>query len=131
MTAFDRDHYEALVHRYFLAVDEERIEDVVDCFTDDATMRFAFMDAPVQGREALRQLFTAHVARFRTHIDIATRVLVQGDRAISEIVFDAETPDGRRVHLENCNVYRFRDGKFHEVMVYLDTVNMARLMGDA
>ena len=128
---YDRDHYEALIHRYFLAVDEERIEDVLDCFTPDGEMQFAFMDAPACGREALRALYIEHVARFRTHIDIATRVVVQGDRAISEIVFDAETPAGRPVHLENCNVYRFRDGKFHIVKVYLDTITFARQLEDA
>ena len=128
---YDRDHYEALIHRYFLAVDEERIEDVLDCFTADGQIQFAFMDAPARGREELRALYTAHVGRFRTHVDIASRVVVQGDRAISEIVFDAETPGGSPVHLENCNVYQFQDGRFHVVKVYLDTVTMARQLDEA
>jgi ketosteroid isomerase-like protein len=60
-----------------------------------------------------------------------TRVIVQGARGSSEIVFDAVTEDGRPVHLENCNVYRFRDGKFLQVTVYLDTVTMAAQLGAA
>jgi ketosteroid isomerase-like protein len=128
---YGRDHYEALIHRYFLAVDEERIEDVLDCFTADGQMQFAFMDAPARGRDELRAMFATHIACFRTHVDVATRVVVQGDRAISEIVFDAELPGGSPVHLENCNVYRFRDGKFDVVKVYLDTVTMARQLAGA
>ena len=128
---YGRDHYEELIHRYFLAVDEERIEDVLDCFTADGQIQFAYMDAPACGRDELRALYTAHVARFRNHLDVATRVVVQGDRAISEIVFDAETPGGSPVHLENCNAYQFRDGRFHVVKVYLDTVTMARQLAVA
>ena len=128
---YDRDHYEELIHHYFRAVVDERIEDVIDCFTADGQIQFAYMDAPARGRDELRALYTAHVARFRNHLDIATRVVVQGDRAISEIVFDAETPGGSPVHLENCNIYEFREGKFQVVKVYLDTVTMTRQLAEA
>lgn len=127
---YDRDHYERLVCAYFLAVDEERIEDILDCFTARGSIKFAFMAAPAQGRDALRRLFTEHVGRFRQHVDVVNRVLVHGDRGISEIVFDGVTRDGRCVHLENCNVYAFAEGKFERVTVYLDTVTMARQIGN-
>ena len=87
------------------------------------------MDSPAQGRDVLRRLFAEHVGRFREHVDVVTRVLVQGDRGISEIVFDGVTRDGRRVHLENCNVYAFAEGKFERVTVYLDAVTMAQQVG--
>lgn len=126
-----KEHYERLILDYFLAVDEERIDDVLSFFHHDATVRFAFHAEPVHGQEALRAFYAAHVARFAEHVDRVTRVIVDGDLGISELVFDAVTVDGRPVHLENCNVYRFRDGLFHEVHVYLDTVTMARQLGTA
>lgn len=129
--SYDRDHYEALIRRYFQAVDEERIQDILDCFTDDGSIQFAFMDVPAHGRDALRTLFTEHVGRFREHADVVTRVLVQGDRGSSEVAFDGLTHDGRPVHLENCNFYSFRNGKFERVTVYLDTVTLARQLGGA
>jgi ketosteroid isomerase-like protein len=79
----------------------------------------------VVGHEALRAFFAAHVVRFDTYVDRVTRVLIDGDTGISELVFDP-TADDRRVHLENCNVYRFRDGLVAEVRVDLDTATMAR-----
>lgn len=124
-----REHYERLILDYFRAVDEERIDDVVACFEEDATIRFAFHAEPVRGHDALRAFFAAHVDRFAEHVDRVTRILVDGDLAISELVFDATTTDGRPVHLENCNVYRFRNGRFHEVRVHLDTVTMGRQLG--
>jgi len=127
-----RGHYERLIEDYFLAVDEERLDDVVACFCDEGSIHFSFQEEPVRGRAALRAFFAEHVGRFSDHVDRVTRVLVDGELGISEIVFDATTTDGHPVHLENCNVYRFRDGLFAEVRVYLDTVTMAaQLSGQA
>ncbi len=125
----DRDHYERLIHTYFLAVDEERIDDVVACFCEDGTLSFPMLEDPIRGHDALRAFFTEHVARFTTHVDRVTRVLVDGESGISELVFDAETTDGRPVHLENCNVYRFRDGAFAEVRIYADSYEFRRQVG--
>lgn len=122
------DH-ERLIRDYFLAVDEERIDDVVACFAEGATFEFPLADEPLRGHDELRAFFTAHVARFSDHVDRVTRILVDGDRGISELVFDATTAAGRSVHLENCNVYRFSDGRFAAVKVYGDTVTMRRQLG--
>ncbi len=122
-------HYEALIRRYFAAVDAEQIDDIVACFGESASIRFSFQPEPVRGHAALREFFAAHIARFSSHVDRVTRVAIDGDLGASELVFDAATIDGRPVHLENCNVYRFRDGLFHEVRVYLDTVTMSRQLG--
>ena len=122
------DH-EALILRYFLAVDEKRLDDIVDCFCEDATFDFPLADRPVQGHDELREFFGAHTGRFSEHVDRVTRILVDGDVGISELVFDATTTDGVTVHLENCNVYRFRDGRFANVKVYGDSVEMRRQFG--
>ncbi len=121
---------EQLILEYFKAVDEERIDDVIACFCVDGSITFPFLPEPVVGYEALRAFFAAHVARFDSHVDRVTRVLIDGETGISELVFDATTADGRSVHLENCNVYRFRERRFAEVRVYLDTVTMALQLGD-
>jgi ketosteroid isomerase-like protein len=120
----DRDHYERLIRDYFSAVDDERIDDVVACFTPDGWIQFPFHPEPVRGHEELRAFFAEHVGRFSEHVDRVPRVLVEGEAGISEIVFDATTTEGYPVHLENCNVYTFRDGLFAEVRVYLDTITM-------
>ena len=121
--------YAALIRRYFLAVDEEHVDDIVACFCEDATFEFPLADEPVRGHDGLREFFAAHVARFDDHVDRVTRVLVDGELGISELVFDATTVDGRTVRLENCNVYHFRDGKFAAVKVYGDSVEIRRQFG--
>ncbi len=121
--------YEQLILDYFLAVDEERVDDIVACFHQDATFDFPLAEEPVCGHEELRAFFAAHTGRFTEHVDRVTRVLVDGDRGISELVFDATTTDGLTVHLENCNLYRFHDGKFTALKVYGDSVEMRRQFG--
>ena len=121
--------YAALIRRYFLAVDEKRLDDIVECFHEDATFDFPLAEEPVRGHDALRTFFAAHTGRFTEHVDAVTRVLVEGDLGISELVFDATTTDGLVVHLENCNAYRFRAGKFAAVKVYGDSVEMKRQFG--
>jgi ketosteroid isomerase-like protein len=125
----DAPGYEQLILDYFLAVDEERLNDIVDCFTPEGSIQFPFQDEPVAGPDDLRGFFAEHVGRFSRHVDRVTRMIIDGDRGISEIVFDATTSDGRPVHFETCNVYRFRDGRFDQVRVYLDTVTLERQLG--
>lgn len=121
--------YAELIRRYFLAVDEERIDDIIDCFCEDATFEFPLAEQPIRGHDELRAFFAAHIGRFDEHVDRVTRVLVDGELGISELVFDATTTDGLTVHLENCNMYRFRDGRFAAVKVYGDSVEIRRQFG--
>ncbi|MEZ5098221.1 MAG: nuclear transport factor 2 family protein [Thermoleophilia bacterium] len=122
-------HYEQLVHDYFAAVERGDLDAVLACFTEDAVFRVSYNPEPVVGREALRGFFAGVVERMRNRREVATRILVDGDRGISELVFDAETADGRPLHFENCNAYVFRDGLFAEVTVYGDSVTMKRQLG--
>lgn len=124
-----RAEYERLIYRYFLAVDEARLDDIVECFCDDASFVFPLAEQPIRGHEELRAFFAMHLGRFTEHVDRVTRVLADGDAGISELVFDATTTDGRVVHLENCNVYRFRDGKIAAVKVYGDSVTIRHQFG--
>ena len=121
--------YAELVRRYFLAVDEERLDDILACFCEDATFDFPLAEQPIRGHDELREFFAAHLGRFESHVDRVTRILIDGERGISELVFDATTNEGRVVHLENCNFYTFRDGKLATVKVYGDSVEIRRQLG--
>jgi ketosteroid isomerase-like protein len=129
--SYDKEHYVRLVRSYFAAVEEGRLDDVLACFTDDAVFRVSYLPAPVVGHEELRAFFEGVIGRFRWREESSPLILVEGDRGISELVFHAATHEGRRVHLENCNAYRFRDGLFAEVTVYGDSVPMKLQLGYA
>lgn len=55
--------------------------------------------------------------------------MIDGDRGISELVFEGELKGGGRVRFENCNAYVFRDGRFAHVRVYGDAADMRRQLG--
>ncbi len=63
------------------------------------------------GREKVREAF-AKVFKFfpNAHFGNA-RHFVVGDRGVSEWVFTGTTADGKRVEVNGCDIFTFRDGK--------------------
>ena len=100
----------ALIERYFALVGAGEIDAVVACFAEDSSFW------PPLAPQPLRH-------------EVTTRVVVDGDRGLSELVFDATFPDGRTVHFENCNSFTFRGALFGDVRVYADAADMRRQLG--
>lgn len=125
----DRDYYEQLVHHYFSMVNEENIDAVVDCFCPDAEIAIPLLDEPVKGEVQLREFFLSLVGGFQRHHDSVTSFVFEADRAASELEFDALTEAGEKIHLKNCNVYRFENGKIKRLRIYLDTVPLRQALG--
>ena len=62
---------------------------------------------PDQVREAFARVFAAYPdARFG-----AARHFVSGDRGLSEWVFTGTSADGRKLEVNGCDVFTFRQGK--------------------
>lgn len=119
----------ALIARYFAAVGAGDIDAVVGCFAEDGSFWPPLSPEPLRGHAAIRAFFEGLIPLFRARHEVTTRVVVDGDRALSELVFDAEFHDGRTVHFENCNTFTFRDGLFHDVRVFADAAEMRRQLG--
>jgi ketosteroid isomerase-like protein len=120
--------YRELIARYFRLIGQGDIEGVVACFAEDGTFWPPVAPEPLRGHVAIRAFFEGLIDAFDARHEVTTRVVVDGDRALSELVFDAELPDGRPVHFENCNTYTFRDGRFGDVRVFADAAGMRRQM---
>lgn len=115
-----------LIETYFRSVGAGDVEAVVACFAEDGSFWPPLAAEPFRGHPAIRAFFEGLIPLFRARHEVTTRVIVDGDRGLSELVFDAELVDGRSVHFENCNTYVFRDGRFAEVRVYADAAAMRR-----
>jgi len=63
------------------------------------------------GRERVREAFARVFATFPDARFGAPRHFVAGDRGVSEWVFSGTTPDGRKVEVNGCDVFTFREGK--------------------
>jgi steroid delta-isomerase-like uncharacterized protein len=71
------------------------------------------------GKDRVRTGFQAVFARFPDVEFRGARHLVTGNRGLSEWTFTGTTPDGRRVEVEGCDLFSFRDGKIAHKSSYL------------
>ncbi len=63
------------------------------------------------GRERVREAFARVFATFPDARFGAPRHFVSGDRGVSEWVFSGTTVDGRKVEVNGCDVFTFREGR--------------------
>ena len=115
-----------LIEEYFRSVGAGDVERVVACFAADGSFWPPLAEEPIRGHAAIRAFFEGLIPLFSSRHEVTTRVIVDGDRGLSELIFDAVLVDGRSVHFENCNTYVFRDGRFGDVRVYADAASMRR-----
>ena len=71
------------------------------------------------GRERVREAFARVFAMFPDVRFTDARHVVAGDRGLSEWRFTGTTPDGRRVDVNGCDVFTFRDDKIALKSSYL------------
>lgn len=119
--------------RYFDGVDNKALDQVLNCFTEDAVLTEVTSSTVHTGRDLgiaamFRKLFTdfsgiwhgnfVHVA------DPAT------DAICSQFTVLITPNDGSELRYENCNRFYLKDGRFHRVYVYMSGDNLLR-SGDA
>jgi ketosteroid isomerase-like protein len=90
----------------------------------DTLMTFMADDCVFEGASGVEVCGTRHVGRERVRDAFArvfttfpdahcgdTRHVVAGDRGLSEWIFTGTTADGRKVEVNGCDVFTFREGK--------------------
>lgn len=64
-----------------------------------------------EGRTAVRNAFAAVFDAFPDAHWGGARHFIAGDRGVSEWTFTGTAPDGRRVEVNGCDLFTFRDGR--------------------
>jgi steroid delta-isomerase-like uncharacterized protein len=73
------------------------------------------------GRERVRSAFARIFTTFPDVRFSDVRHVVAGDRGVSEWVFTGTSADGRKVEINGCDLFTFRDGKIALKSSYLKT----------
>ena len=73
------------------------------------------------GRTRVREAFARVFAAFPDVRFDDTRHIVAGDRGMSEWVFRGTSTDGKKVEVNGCDVFTFRDSKIAVKSSYLKT----------
>lgn len=123
-------YVDIVTKRYFDGVDNQNMEQVLDCFHEDAVLTEVTSMTTHEGREAgIRTMFEG---LFAAHDRIWHGNFVHTGDTESEAIcsqFSVEvTPSGEQDFLryENCNRFYLKDGKFDRVFVYMSGENLLK-----
>lgn len=119
-------HLQALVERYFAAVDGQDIPGTLACFTPDAHFCIANHGVSYRGRDdELRGMFERLKSRYARvwHGDFDHVLDVPNQRVASRFLVRNTTHEGQQLLKNNCNFFALRDGLFCEVFVYMSADN--------
>lgn len=106
---------------FFRLFDEENVDALLELFSEDCSFSMILYERDLQGKDELRAFFTEHIANWREHREWATSIVVDGDAAASELHFEGVLNNGKRVVMDNLNVWDFVDSKIRRIRVYADT----------
>lgn len=104
-----------LLDRFADAWNRHDLDAIMSMMTDDAVFEASAGDAVdgerSEGSSAVRAAFAAVFEQFPDARWNHPRHFVAGDRGVSEWTFTATRPDGKRVEVNGCDLFTFRDGK--------------------
>ena len=131
MSAHPYEYYiDIVTKRYFDGVDNYNLDQILDCFHEDAVLTEVTSNTVHEGRDAgIRTMFEG---LFEAHSRIWHGNFVHtADTAAESICsqFSVEvTPKGSEQELryENSNRFYLKDGKFTQVFVYMSGENLLK-----
>lgn len=124
--ALDPAGMQALVERYFAAVDRKDLAATLACFAPDARFGIANHGVFYEGRDSgLRGMFERLNGRYARvwHGDFDHLFDLPAQRVASRFRVENTTHEGQLLHKNNCNFFWLRGGLFSQVLVYMSGDN--------
>jgi ketosteroid isomerase-like protein len=125
-TRLDAPQLQALVERYFSAVDRGDLAATLACFAPTARFGIANHELYYQGRDAeVRGMYERLAARYARvwHGDFDHVIDVPHQRVASRFRVENTTHAGELLRKNNCNFFEVQDGLFVQVFVYMSGEN--------
>jgi len=123
-------YVDIVTKRYFHGVDNYDLDQVLDCFHDDAVLTEVTSMTVHEGRDVgiramFEGLFAAHDRIW--HGNFVHTADTESEGICSQFSVEV-TPKGETEHLryENCNRFYLKDGKFDRVYVYMSGENLLK-----
>ena len=122
MVALTREQMINMVEQsYFSNVDHKNLDVILDCFARDAVFTVQSTFTSYEGRDSgIRKFYESISAGFLKiwHGDFEHIVDVESQRISTQFNVRRTHLNGAEASMSNCNVFRFKDGKFNQVFVY-------------
>jgi ketosteroid isomerase-like protein len=115
------------VRAYFKAVNEERWDDVLALYHEDATLHVPAVRTK-NGHDRIRPFYEDIGKRFEKHVAEIRLVLAEGslDNAIAAatVAYDGVDRNGKPVEVFAADNFRIEDGRIRELRIIFDTGRM-------
>jgi ketosteroid isomerase-like protein len=123
----DAEAVKDLVRAYFKAVNDERWDDVLALYHEDATLHVPAVRTK-NGHDRIRPFYEDIGRRFEKHVAEIRLVLAEGslDSAIAAatVAYDGVDRSGKPVEVFAADNFRIEDGKIRELRIIFDTGRM-------
>ena len=129
-TALPYPYYiDIVTKRYFDGVDNKQMDQVLDCFTEDAVLTEVTSNTVHNGKDAIRSMFKTLFTSFSDiwHGNFVHTADPETNTICSQFTV-LITPEGsdEELRYENCNRFYLKDDKFHRVYVYMSGDNLLK-----
>jgi hypothetical protein len=126
-------YIDIVTKRYFDGVDNKVLDQVLDCFTPDATLTEVTSNTVHRGRdEGIRAMFVKLFTEFSGiwHGNFVHTADPHSNAVCSQFTVLITPQGGEELRYENCNRFYLNGEKFHRVYVYMSGDNLLQ-PGDA
>ena len=121
-------YVDIVTKRYFDGVDNKQLDQVLDCFTEDASLHEVTSDTLHQGKGAIRAMFEKLFADFSDiwHGNFVHTADPDSNAVCSQFTVLITPNGGDELRYENCNRFYLKGDKFHRVYVYMSGDNLLK-----
>jgi uncharacterized protein len=110
----------AMIRAYFAAVNEERWDDVMALYDENARLTVPGVPAK-HGKAQIRRFYDDLGRRFERHEAEVDVVLAEGNRAMATISYSSSTRDGRAVEFWASDTFTIEDGLIKDLRIIFDS----------
>lgn len=123
-------YIDIVTKRYFDGVDNKRMSQILDCFTEDAILTEVTSETVHRGRDTgIRAMFVKLLADFDPiwHGNFVHTADPASNAICSQFtVLITPTGTSEELRYENCNRFYLKGDKFHRVYVYMSGDNLLK-----
>lgn len=122
-------YIDIVTKRYFDGVDNKRLSQVLDCFTDDAVLTEVTSNTVHRGRDtAIRAMFERLFTDFSAiwHGNFVHTADPATNAVCSQFTVLITPDGGDELRYENCNRFYLKGDRFHRVYVYMSGDNLLK-----
>jgi ketosteroid isomerase-like protein len=108
----------ATIEAFWLAWNEERLDDAIGMYAPDARLRHLNLGIDVTGTNSIRDLMAQSLAMFPDRYSDVRQVFAVGDDVITENHWQGTADSGQPSTRDICYIFHFVDGKVAEQREY-------------